>query len=83
MTEEMSLSEFSKLSLEERAKIVLKNHYEGKKMKADGTFLLSLAPLIETWNYLEKNDYVMLTGGTPKSGASYGITDKGLLFMNN
>jgi hypothetical protein len=61
----------------------LKNHYDGKKIKADGPSLFSLAPLIETWNYLEKNDYVLFTGGTPKSGAYYNITDKGLVFMNN
>ena len=61
MDKEITLTEFNKLSLEERAQVVLR---------------------IQPWAYLEKEGYVVLVGGTPKSGASYKITNKGLGFMD-
>ena len=79
MIEEKTYEEFVKLPLEERAKIVLKTSHEGSKMKGRGSFI----PIVEAWNYLRENKYIILTGGPPKSGAKYGITGEGLIFIDS
>jgi hypothetical protein len=84
MAEKITLSEFGKFSLEKRAQIALRNYfYEEEKIENDGHSLFSLEPFVEAWAYLEENEYVTLVGGTPKSGAAYKITKKGLELMDN
>jgi len=78
----MNLSKFNKLPLEERAQIALRNYFHGEKLENDVTSLIHLQPFVKSWAYLEKEGYVVLVGGTPKSGASYKITNKGLEFMD-
>ncbi len=81
--DKITLSEFNKLSLEERAQIALRNYFhEEVKIENDAGSLLHLEQYLEAWAYLEKNKYVNLVGGTPKSGAAYKITKKGLNFMD-
>jgi hypothetical protein len=89
MTEEMLLSEFSKLPLEERAQIMVRNHFwndnekEEVKIKADdGGHIINAQPFLEAWAYAEKEKYVELVGGTPKSGPRYKVTSEGLQFMD-
>lgn len=80
---ETNLSEFNNLSLEERAKLALRTYaFSNVKVKNDGCSLLDLEPYLEAWAYLEENKYVILVGGTPKSGASYKITPEGREFID-
>jgi hypothetical protein len=83
MSERITLSKFNKLPLEERAQIAIKNiFYEEAKIENDEISLLHFGPFIESLAYLEKNGYVALVGGTPKSRVSYRITKKGVEFMD-
>ena len=87
----MLFSKFKELSLEERAQIMVRNHFWGDDEKAEvkikmddaegGLFIVS-EPFIEAWAYAEQNKYVELVGGTPKSGPAYKITREGLKFMD-
>lgn len=82
MADKLKVKDLKKLLLEERAQIVLQNYSQGKKgvEGENGTFA-SFQPYLEAWAYLEKNNFVELIGGTPKSGARYRITEEGNNFM--
>jgi len=80
--ETISVNALKKMPLEERAQFVLRNYANGEvKIKGEES-LLSFQPCLDAWAYLENNNFVELVGGTPKSGASYKITRKGVLFMD-
>ena len=82
--DKITLSEFNELPLEERAHIALRDYfYEEVKIENDVHSLIHLEKYIEAWAYLEKEKHVVLEGGTPKSGARYSITKKGLDFMDS
>ena len=70
---------FKKLSLEKKAKVLLKNYYEGK----DSYYNCSPGILLKAWDYLKDNGYVVLAGGTSKSGPGYRVTGEGLNFISS
>jgi hypothetical protein len=87
MDEEINLSYFNKLSLEERTQIALRNYFwtdkkDNVSLKNDVIDLFKFKPLLEAWAHAERSNYVEIVGGTPKSGASYNITKEGLEFMD-
>ena len=80
MVEEIDLEEFEKLSLEGKAKAWLKDYYEAGNLR----YNVSLSMIQEITEYLKEKKYIMLPkGGTPKSGVSYSITEKGFEFIND
>ena len=80
MPKEIDLEEFEELSLEGKAKAWLKDYYEVGNLKHN----VSLSIMKEITEYLKEKDYIVLPeGGTPKSGISYSITDKGFEFIKD
>jgi hypothetical protein len=80
--EVLSVNDIKDLPLKERSQLVLNNYFNGHgKVRGDKS-LVSFVPYLEAWEFLEKEGYVNLVGGTPKSGAAYKITEKGLKFMD-
>lgn len=87
---EILFSEFKKLPVEQRAQIMVRNHFWGEDSKAEvkitmdevGGLIVDSEPFREAWEYAENEKYVECVGGTPKSGAAYKITSEGLKFMN-
>lgn len=86
MVKEILMSEFNKQSLEERTQLAI-IHYFWKgtpaeiNIKLDVPSLADTNPYLEAWANAEENNYVEIVGGTPKSGAAYKITKKGLDFV--
>jgi len=81
----ISISEFKKLSLERRTKMVLRDYFYDEVSVVsdrDGINSITAKPFLEAWAYAEKKKYIELAGGTPKSGPRYGYTKEGLDFMN-
>ena len=72
-----NIKEFKKLSLEERAKIWLKDYYENDDFK----YKYSLKMIINIAKYLEEKKYISKTYGISESGKEYKITNAGLIFI--
>jgi len=82
MTEEINLKEFEKLSLEEKAKVWLRDY----RNSGDLRYNVPLSMISEITDYCKENDYIMEAGVASKSGTSgkpYGITGKGMLFITD
>ena len=77
MIEDIISEEFVKLPLDERSKLWLKDYSVGEDMK----YQVDKNIIVEIMDYLEKNEYMALVGGNPKSGPRYAITEKGLDFI--
>jgi hypothetical protein len=90
MVEKILFSEFKKLPLEQRAQIMVRNHFWGDDKRGEVKIIMDKRegliidsePFIEAWSYAESEKYVECVGGTPKSGPAYKITSEGLKFMD-
>ena len=79
----MGLTEFEKLPLEERARVLLKVYNGELEVKAGFVSSIFSAQALEASRYIQDNKYLEIVGGTPKSGLGYKITEKGYEFMKD
>lgn len=76
------MREIDKMNLEERAKMLLKEmkkHIFVENISKKGREYYS----VDVLDFLKRNKYLELVGGTPKSGPRYNITNEGYIFAES
>lgn len=81
MVDTISVGEFGKMSLEERAQIVLREISNEVEVEGRLTGKDFIQYYVRAKQLAESKGYLELVGGTPKSGPRYKITDEGYKFM--